>query len=650
VSVVSSPWNSADVGSVGVTGSAYNNGTNFTLTGSGSAIGSASDSFHYTYQTLTGNGVIIAHVASLTNTNSWAMAGVMFRNSLSYNDQYALECITPGNGSAFQYRTTSGGNAAGTNGDSGPAAPYWVKLVRSGNTVRGYRSSDGNTWTQDGSITLAFTNSTIYVGLAVCADNNAALATATFDHVTLLTGGDSAPTIAQAAAASSNPVTGTSVVLSALGSDANGQSFLTYTWTATVPGGASVPSYSNNGSNPGQNTTVMLTAAGSYVFQVTITNEYGLTATSSVNVAVNQTLSGVSVSPTTASITAGSTQQFTVTGQDQFGQSINNPAATWTLTGSGAVSSSGLYQPAYAPGSATVQATSGAFVGTATVTVSGQAQWNSTTDASWGAAGSWQDSVTGAAIAANAAPGVRTIAGDTVLFTATSGDTARLDGASPTLAGITFSTNSGKTGYTISQGSGGTITLQAGSSASVNVLAGSQTIAAPLILASNTTFAISSGSLGLTGNVSGAGSLTKTGAGTLVLANTNRYGTGVAVSSGKLVVINASSLADRSSLVVGNANYFAAAAPATSAAAASAPTASLATPMAAAAFPERSAFALTDAASLPAVPVFFRPAAEQWLATVKAPHQKHHAHDAIFLEYGMRRTNSATSPTLEYPV
>ena len=93
----------------------------------------------------------------------------MIRNSLAANDQYALECITPSNGSAFQYRTTSGGGAGGTGGDSGPAVPYWVKLVCSSNTITGYRSPDGSTWTQDGSVSITM-GSTVYVGLE--ADSN----------------------------------------------------------------------------------------------------------------------------------------------------------------------------------------------------------------------------------------------------------------------------------------------------------------------------------------------------------------------------------------------------------------------------------------------------------------------------------------------
>ena len=67
------------------------------------------------------------------------------------------------------------------------ALPYWVKLVRSGNTFSSYASSDGSHWTQIGSSqTLAMT-ATVYIGLAANSGSNSTLATATFDNVTITT-------------------------------------------------------------------------------------------------------------------------------------------------------------------------------------------------------------------------------------------------------------------------------------------------------------------------------------------------------------------------------------------------------------------------------------------------------------------------------
>lgn len=240
---------------------------------------------------------------------------------------------------------------------------------------------------------------------------------------------------------------------------------------------------------------------------------------------------------------------------DQFGQPLaSQPPITWTLlSGPGLLSSAGLYTPPYAGGSAVVQAASGGQIATATVTFSSEAQWNADTQGvstgSWTTSGDWLDAFTGTALAA---PGVRGLAGDTVLIA--SAAVARLDGASPTLAGVIF--NNAAAGYGIIQGSGGSLTLQtgyplAGGGATVSVLAGSPAINAPVHLAGNTVFsAAASTTLTMTGPIDGDGSLTMTGGGGLFLSGSNDYSGGTSVSSGTLIVASPSALPVNSALVV----------------------------------------------------------------------------------------------------
>jgi len=200
-----------------------------------------------------------------------------------------------------------------------------------------------------------------------------------------------------------------------------------------------------------------------------------------------------------------------------------------------------------------VQAASGTYVKTATVTIAGQALWSAAAAASWSGGGSWQDSITNSTIAA---PGLRGITGDTALIASSTGTMARLDGASPALAGITF--NNSATSYTVAQGSGGSLTMQGANGASLSVLAGSDTISAPLHLASNTEVnAATATTLTISGAIDGGGSLTKTGGGALVLSGANAYAGGTAVTSGTLLVINAGALPDGSNLSIGtNAGQF----------------------------------------------------------------------------------------------
>ena len=131
--------------------------------------------------------------------------------------------------------------------------------------------------------------------------------------------------------------------------------------------------FSANGTNAAKNTTATFTRAGTYSFVVTIRDAGGQTAQSSVTVTVDQTLTSVTVSPASATVAAGGTQQFAATARDQFGQPLaGQPAFTWSIDagGVGTVSATGLYQaPAAGSGTATVRATAGSLSGTAAVTV-----------------------------------------------------------------------------------------------------------------------------------------------------------------------------------------------------------------------------------------------------------------------------------------
>ena len=91
--------------------------------------------------------------------------------------------------------------------------------------------------------------------------------------------------------------------------DDSGGSDLTYTWSATGP---STVAFSSNGTNSSNNTTATFQASGSYVLQVLIKNSAGLTTTSGIAVAVNPTVTNVTVSPSSATVTSHTNQQFTV--------------------------------------------------------------------------------------------------------------------------------------------------------------------------------------------------------------------------------------------------------------------------------------------------------------------------------------------------
>lgn len=183
--------------------------------------------------------------------------------------------------------------------------------------------------------------------------------------------GTSGPTITKAAAATPNPVTGKTTALSVSASDPAGASSLTYTWATTGTPPAPV-TFSSNGTNAAQDVTATFSEAGSYDFQVTVTDPSGYIATSSVMVTVNQALSSIVISPSSITLAAKGQEQFTGTGYDQFGNPMSaQPSLSWSVkSGVGSIgASSGLYTAPNAGGTATVEASSGGISGTASVTV-----------------------------------------------------------------------------------------------------------------------------------------------------------------------------------------------------------------------------------------------------------------------------------------
>jgi len=157
----------------------------FTLGGAGHDIWDNADDFRFAYRPLTGDGSITVRVDSLTNTNSWAKAGVMIRQSLTDDSAFADVVVTPGNSCSFQWRNTTGGSCSYT-GWSGTAvtAPYWVRLTRTGDDLKAETSPNGTTWTQLGATQTIAMGTDVYLGLAVTSHNRATATAAQFSHVT----------------------------------------------------------------------------------------------------------------------------------------------------------------------------------------------------------------------------------------------------------------------------------------------------------------------------------------------------------------------------------------------------------------------------------------------------------------------------------
>jgi hypothetical protein len=162
------------------------------MNGTGTDIWNTADQGRFVYKQLTGDGSVTARVESLANTDPWAKAGVMIRQTLDAGSPFAYSVYGGTNGMRFQARLTA---AAAAISDSTPAppaeqtgarAPVWVKVERKGTQFNCYYSTDatGKAWTAMalGPQTIAMP-ATAFIGLAVTSHTASAVCGARFSSV-----------------------------------------------------------------------------------------------------------------------------------------------------------------------------------------------------------------------------------------------------------------------------------------------------------------------------------------------------------------------------------------------------------------------------------------------------------------------------------
>lgn len=147
------------------------------------------------------------------------------------------------------------------------------------------------------------------------------------------------PTVTAIGAAPNSPAT---AMLSVAAADPNGAA-LSYRWTTlAAPVGAAPPSFA---AGDAAGTQVHVSRAGSYVFQVAVTDSVGMKTLATVAWTVDPILTSV-VAPVRVNVHDGTPQSLVAAALDQFGQPM--PAVlTWSLvTGRGTIdAATGVYTP-----------------------------------------------------------------------------------------------------------------------------------------------------------------------------------------------------------------------------------------------------------------------------------------------------------------
>ncbi len=155
--------------------------TVITLEGGGADIWGTGDVFQYYYEAVSGDFDVVVQNTGVENTDSWAKAGLMVRESTDPQAANVLVRRRPNGEASMQYRPSVGAETDSTGGTQAD----WLRLVRTGETIETYHASNRGGWTlieRLGPDDISLPE-TVPVGLAVTSHATGQRCTATFQKL-----------------------------------------------------------------------------------------------------------------------------------------------------------------------------------------------------------------------------------------------------------------------------------------------------------------------------------------------------------------------------------------------------------------------------------------------------------------------------------
>jgi hypothetical protein len=126
-------------------------GDEFTISSEGNDIWNNADQFRFVYKSLSGDGSITAKINSAVEANEWTKVGVMIRDSVDADSANSFSFVTPNGRVGAQWRHVAGESTNSVRLEPGSISlPYYVRLTRTGNMLKGEHSTDGVTWSPVG--------------------------------------------------------------------------------------------------------------------------------------------------------------------------------------------------------------------------------------------------------------------------------------------------------------------------------------------------------------------------------------------------------------------------------------------------------------------------------------------------------------------
>lgn len=173
-------WTATDVGHTGIPGKTTYNATNdtFTIVGSGVPISDSNQGFQFLNQPLQSNFRLTSRILSFQNPTTNGLSGILIRQNTSTNY------------SSLSYLALTGKTNIVFGGDLKDSnyfqykvrLPQWLRIVRKGSSVQGFRSDDGKSWNSVGSRSI-WGSGTYPAGLAVSSQILTSLSTSRVDQI-----------------------------------------------------------------------------------------------------------------------------------------------------------------------------------------------------------------------------------------------------------------------------------------------------------------------------------------------------------------------------------------------------------------------------------------------------------------------------------
>ncbi len=174
----------SDIGNVGKPGSAKFDAAKgeYTITGGGANMWFTNDALHFVWKKISGDQSVTANIRWITSQgNEHRKACLIIRQNLDADSAYA-DAALHGNGlTCLQYRETPGGQTHEI--ISHVSAPEKLRLEKRGDYVTmSVAGADGQLQPAGGTFRIQF-KEPFYIGLGVCAHDNATTAQAVFSNV-----------------------------------------------------------------------------------------------------------------------------------------------------------------------------------------------------------------------------------------------------------------------------------------------------------------------------------------------------------------------------------------------------------------------------------------------------------------------------------